>query len=147
MSIARDIIAHLQAPEPGFAAPASTSPSTSASTSNSTDVSGGAAVGAGGWDEPHHAAEELRAAVPADPRRGFDMRAVLARVLDGSRFDEFKLNYGPTLVTGAREGSARVHARAACMCVWGGGGEGCLSACVCVPACLRSRECGLWGWG
>ena len=38
--------------------------------------------------------------VPADPRQPWDVRAALARVLDGSRLDEFKALYGPTLVTG-----------------------------------------------
>lgn len=38
--------------------------------------------------------------VPADPRKPWDVRAVLARLLDGSRFDEFKKQYGATLVTG-----------------------------------------------
>lgn len=38
--------------------------------------------------------------VPADPRQPWDVRAVLARILDGSRFHEFKAQYGPTLVTG-----------------------------------------------
>ena len=38
--------------------------------------------------------------VPADPRKPWDVRAVLARLLDGSRFDEFKKHYGATLVTG-----------------------------------------------
>lgn len=38
--------------------------------------------------------------VPADPRKPWDVRAVLARLLDGSRFDEFKKQYGTTLVTG-----------------------------------------------
>ena len=38
--------------------------------------------------------------VPADPRKPWDVRAVLARLLDGSRFDEFKKQYGSTLVTG-----------------------------------------------
>lgn len=38
--------------------------------------------------------------VPADPRKPWDVRAVLARILDGSRFNEFKALYGTTLVTG-----------------------------------------------
>ncbi|KDD73662.1 carboxyl transferase, partial [Helicosporidium sp. ATCC 50920] len=52
------------------------------------------------WEEPRFAPEQLRAAVPADPRQQFDVRAVLARLLDGSRFHEFKAGYGTTLVTG-----------------------------------------------
>jgi len=52
------------------------------------------------WEEPKFPCEELRGVVPADPRQPWDVRAVLARVLDGSRFQEFKAKYGPTLVTG-----------------------------------------------
>ncbi|KAA6424690.1 MAG: Methylcrotonyl- carboxylase carboxyl transferase subunit [Trebouxia sp. A1-2] len=52
------------------------------------------------WEEPLFPAEELRGVVPADPRKPWDVRAVLARLLDGSRFDEFKKQYGNTLVTG-----------------------------------------------
>lgn len=53
-----------------------------------------------GIEEPRFPTEELRGVVPADPRQPFDVRAVLARVLDGSRFHEFKARYGTTLVTG-----------------------------------------------
>eukprot|EP00891_Asterochloris_glomerata_P005888 jgi/Astpho2/5888/e_gw1.00080.36.1_t len=52
------------------------------------------------WEEPLFPASELRGIIPADSRKPFDVRAVLARLLDGSRFDEFKALYGPTLVTG-----------------------------------------------
>jgi 3-methylcrotonyl-CoA carboxylase beta subunit len=52
------------------------------------------------WEEPLRAAEELRGVAPADVRRPVDARAILARVLDGSRFDEFKQRYGATLVAG-----------------------------------------------
>jgi acetyl-CoA carboxylase carboxyltransferase component len=49
---------------------------------------------------PKHDAEDLLAVASADPRVPFDPREVLARVLDGSDFDEFKPAYGPGLVTG-----------------------------------------------
>ena len=49
---------------------------------------------------PRHAADELYAVVPADRRRPYDVREVIARIVDGSVFDEFKQLYGPTLVTG-----------------------------------------------
>jgi 3-methylcrotonyl-CoA carboxylase beta subunit len=42
----------------------------------------------------------LYAAIPADPRQPYDVREVIARVVDASRFFEFKAEYGPTLVTG-----------------------------------------------
>jgi acyl-CoA carboxylase subunit beta len=51
-------------------------------------------------DPPLHEPEEILGVVSADPRESFDMREVLARVLDGSRFDEFKPLYGGNLVTG-----------------------------------------------
>ena len=38
--------------------------------------------------------------VPVDARQHWDVRAALGRILDGSRLDEFKALYGPTLVTG-----------------------------------------------
>ena len=43
---------------------------------------------------------ELDAIVPADPREPYDVREVIARLVDGSELDEFKRLYGPTLVTG-----------------------------------------------
>jgi acetyl-CoA carboxylase carboxyltransferase component len=49
---------------------------------------------------PRHDAEDLLAIASADLRVPFDPREVLARVLDGSEFDEFKPGYGPALVTG-----------------------------------------------
>jgi 3-methylcrotonyl-CoA carboxylase beta subunit len=42
----------------------------------------------------------LRGVVPADLRTPYDVREVIARITDGSRFHEFKERYGPTLVTG-----------------------------------------------
>ena len=50
--------------------------------------------------EPLYAADELYGIVPQDTRRPFDIREVIARIVDGSRFDEFKARYGKTLVTG-----------------------------------------------
>jgi 3-methylcrotonyl-CoA carboxylase beta subunit len=43
---------------------------------------------------------ELYGVIPADPRASYDVREVIARIVDGSRFTEFKAEYGPTLVTG-----------------------------------------------
>jgi len=53
-----------------------------------------------GWEEPLFDAEELGGIFPVDAKQPTDVRLVLARILDGSRFHEFKQNYGPTLVTG-----------------------------------------------
>lgn len=50
--------------------------------------------------EPLHPAEELTDVVPMDLRRQYDVREILARILDGSEFDEFKARYATTLVTG-----------------------------------------------
>ncbi|TIM19704.1 MAG: methylcrotonoyl-CoA carboxylase, partial [Mesorhizobium sp.] len=49
---------------------------------------------------PLHAADELYGIVPTDLRQPYDVREVIARIVDGSEFDEFKQNYGTTLVTG-----------------------------------------------
>ena len=51
-------------------------------------------------DEPAYDPDELLGIIPADIRRPFEIREVIARLVDGSRFDEFKRDYGPTLVTG-----------------------------------------------
>ena len=51
-------------------------------------------------DDPVHDPDELLGIASADPKMPFDPREVLARVVDGSRFDEFKPLYGSSLVTG-----------------------------------------------
>jgi 3-methylcrotonyl-CoA carboxylase beta subunit len=50
--------------------------------------------------EPHYEVRELHGVVPGDPRKPFEVRDVIARVVDGSELDEFKPLYGTTLVTG-----------------------------------------------
>ena len=50
--------------------------------------------------EPLYPAEELYGVVPADGRRSYDIREVIARIVDGSEFDEFKALYGTTLICG-----------------------------------------------
>lgn len=60
-------------------------------------------------DPPLYAAEELHGIVSANLRKPFDMRDVIARLVDGSRLHEFKPLYGPTVVTGfASIGGQRV---------------------------------------
>jgi acetyl-CoA carboxylase carboxyltransferase component len=49
---------------------------------------------------PRYDPAELYGVVPADPRQPYDVREVLARLLDDSRFAEFKARYGTTLVCG-----------------------------------------------
>ncbi|MCP3408411.1 carboxyl transferase domain-containing protein [Bradyrhizobium sp. CCGB01] len=50
--------------------------------------------------DPLFAAEEIYGVVPVDGRKPFDVRDIIARVVDGSEFDEFKKLYGTTLVCG-----------------------------------------------
>ncbi|KOX24761.1 acetyl-CoA carboxylase [Saccharothrix sp. NRRL B-16348] len=51
-------------------------------------------------EPPLHDEEDLLGLVPTDLRVPFDPREVIARIVDGSRFDEFKPEYGSSLVTG-----------------------------------------------
>jgi 3-methylcrotonyl-CoA carboxylase beta subunit len=51
-------------------------------------------------EEPAYDPAELLGVVPNDLRKPYDIREVIMRVVDGSRFDEFKPRYGETLVTG-----------------------------------------------
>lgn len=51
-------------------------------------------------DEPLYDPEELLGLAPADLKKPVDVREVIARIVDGSRFDEFKPLYGTSLVTG-----------------------------------------------
>jgi 3-methylcrotonyl-CoA carboxylase beta subunit len=50
--------------------------------------------------EPLFSAEEIYGVVPFDSRKPFDVRDIIARLVDGSEFDEFKKLYGQTLVCG-----------------------------------------------
>jgi acetyl-CoA carboxylase carboxyltransferase component len=56
-------------------------------------------------EEPRYDPAELYGVINADVRKPYDVREVIARLVDGSRFDEFKERYGATLVTGF----ARLH--------------------------------------
>ena len=49
---------------------------------------------------PLFAASELQGVIPIDSRKPFDVREIIARIVDASEFDEFKARYGATLVTG-----------------------------------------------
>jgi 3-methylcrotonyl-CoA carboxylase beta subunit len=51
-------------------------------------------------EEPLYDPSELYGVIPTDTRKPYDVREVIARLVDGSRFDEFKARYGTTLVTG-----------------------------------------------
>jgi acetyl-CoA carboxylase carboxyltransferase component len=56
-------------------------------------------------EDPKYDPSELYGIVNADIRKPYDVREIIARLVDGSRFDEFKARYGATLVTGF----ARLH--------------------------------------
>jgi acetyl-CoA carboxylase carboxyltransferase component len=51
-------------------------------------------------EPPRHDPEDLLGVLPPDLRTAYDAREILCRILDGSRFHEFKARYGTTLVTG-----------------------------------------------
>jgi 3-methylcrotonyl-CoA carboxylase beta subunit len=73
-------------PSPGASSATSTASSRSASTCFA--------------EEPLYDPAELYGVIPTDTRKPYDVREVIARIVDGSRFDEFKARYGTTLVTG-----------------------------------------------
>ena len=52
------------------------------------------------WVEPLYDPEEIYGVVPKDPKTTYDIREIIARVVDGSDFSEFKSLYGVTLVCG-----------------------------------------------
>jgi 3-methylcrotonyl-CoA carboxylase beta subunit len=49
---------------------------------------------------PLYASQEIYGVIPADSRKPFDVREIIARIVDGSKFAEFKARFGPTLVCG-----------------------------------------------
>ena len=51
-------------------------------------------------EEPAYNINEIYGLAPVDLRKPVDIYGILARIVDGSKFEEFKQNYGPTLVTG-----------------------------------------------
>ncbi len=56
-------------------------------------------------EDPYHDPEELLGIIPGDNRTPYDVREVISRIVDGSRFHEFKKRYGNSLVCGF----ARIH--------------------------------------
>ncbi len=56
-------------------------------------------------EPPYYDPEELYGVVPSDTKQPYDIREVIARIVDGSRFQEFKALYGTTIVCGF----ARIH--------------------------------------
>jgi len=55
--------------------------------------------------EPIYPADDLYGLIPTDTRKPYDAREIIARLVDGSEFDEWKARFGTTLVTGF----ARIH--------------------------------------
>ncbi len=51
-------------------------------------------------EEPFYAPDSIYGVIPSDLRKPFDIREIIARIVDGSKFHEFKELYGTTLVTG-----------------------------------------------
>lgn len=51
-------------------------------------------------EQPAHAIDEIYGIVGTNLKRPYDVREVIARIVDGSKFDEFKAQYGESLVTG-----------------------------------------------
>jgi propionyl-CoA carboxylase len=51
-------------------------------------------------EEPRYDAREIYGLIPRDPRKSYDVREIIARLVDGSRLHEFKARYGETLVCG-----------------------------------------------
>ena len=56
-------------------------------------------------EDPYHDPEELLGIIPSDNRTPYDVREIISRIVDGSRFHEFKKRYGTSLVCGF----ARIH--------------------------------------
>lgn len=52
---------------------------------------------------PLYPTEDLNAIVPADPKQSYDPREIIARLVDGSEFREFKKEFGKTIITGFAE--------------------------------------------
>jgi len=77
LRLGRLIVAHLAAPKPAAALARRAAP-----------------------EPPAHDPDELLGLIPADPRQPYDVREIIARLVDGSRFLEFKPDYGATLICG-----------------------------------------------
>ena len=60
----------------------------------------GQLTGAAAAREPLYACEEIYGLIPHDVKKPYDVHEVIARIVDGSEFDEFKARYGTTLITG-----------------------------------------------
>lgn len=57
-------------------------------------------ISEGAIEDPLFDCAEIAGIIPKDTKKSFDMREIIARIVDGSRFLEFKKEYGPTMITG-----------------------------------------------
>jgi 3-methylcrotonyl-CoA carboxylase beta subunit len=89
LAIAREIIRHSSSPWRRGASQGADAGSWVPASAGTTSV-----------QEPLYPSEELYGIVPKDPRHPFDVREIIARLVDGSDFHEFKALYGTTLVAG-----------------------------------------------
>ena len=94
LAIVREIVRHSSSRAPAAAGNGPGSDDGSPAYAGATNVA-----------DPLYPASDLYGIVPADPKTPFDVREVIARLVDGSEFHEFKALYGTTLVTGF----ARIH--------------------------------------
>ncbi|HTJ94214.1 MAG TPA: carboxyl transferase domain-containing protein [Pararobbsia sp.] len=100
LSIARTLVANLNAR--ARTRPAEGTHGTAASTTRAAASSGSHPfdMPASGPLPPRHDPASIYGVIPADTRKPFDIREVIARIVDDSDFDEFKSRFGTTLVTG-----------------------------------------------
>jgi 3-methylcrotonyl-CoA carboxylase beta subunit len=87
LTIVRDIVSHLSSPF--VSSEVETRPSTSLGTNGVREARA-----------PHHDPEELYGLIPEDVRAPYDVREIIARIVDGSELHEFKPLFGSTLVCG-----------------------------------------------
>ena len=69
-----------------------------------------------GYQEPLYDVEELRSIAPADLKQSFDIRSVIARIVDGSEFDEFKKLYGTVRISFLVELNYHLHTASYALC-------------------------------
>jgi len=98
LALARAAVANLNKSPPP---PVRAEPVEASSTGHSTST-GSVRTGMGG-KTPAFPTEELYGVIPTDTRKPFDVREIIARIVDGSEFHEFKSRFGVTLVCGFAE--------------------------------------------
>ncbi len=97
LAIAREIIRHVPQRSRSHVGEGQRSPSPLGEGQRSPSPLG---EGRGEGQDPLYPLSDLYGIIPKDPRQPFDVREIIARLVDGSEFHEFKALYGTTLVTG-----------------------------------------------